>query len=102
MSEPTLFPDDPLYARFVEFDRENPHIWSHFARFAAMAVAAGRVRYSADALIHRVRWHLDVETTTAAESFKICNNHVAFYARRWNETHPEAAIFELRERRSLR
>ena len=59
---------------------------------------AGRfARYSADAILHRCRWHWQVER--GDRGFKINNNWSAPLARWFLKIHPEAAgFFELRER----
>ena len=54
-------------------------------------------RYSADAILHRIRWHFTIERKDRA--FKCNNNWTAKLARWWMEKRPEhAGFFELRER----
>lgn len=54
-------------------------------------------RYSADAILHRIRWHFTVERRDRA--FKCNNNWTAPLARWWLRQHPEyPRFFELRER----
>lgn len=94
-----LFDDDELRERFEKFDSENPRVWSLFEHFATLVIEAGHVRYSADAIMHRIRWHVSIETR-GESAFKIDNDHVAFYARKWIAAHPErAGFFETRTRR---
>jgi hypothetical protein len=77
---PSLFDQlpAPVVARFQRYHRANPHVYDLFRRFAREAMAAGRVRYSADAILHRIRWFVQVET---AGEFKANNDAAAFYAR---------------------
>ena len=78
-----------LQQEVTRFHRAHSEVWEHFERFA-LAKAATHMHYSADAIMHRVRW----ETESAAEKdFKINNNYVAFYARRFARVHPEHAEF---------
>ena len=48
-------------------------------------------------MIHRIRWHIDVETE-APDGFKINNNFSPFYARLWMVENPEReGFFRLRD-----
>ena len=68
-----------------------------FEKLALELRALGFKRYSADAILHRVRWHMHVERGNRA--FKANNNWTAPLARWFLKNHPEAAgFFELRER----
>jgi hypothetical protein len=98
VSQPLLFAD-PLAAEFAEFDAANPRVWDLFQVFTRQAIAAGRTRYSSDSILHRIRWHVDIETTGCG-GFKINDHSSCFYARKWNEANPGQAIFALRARRS--
>jgi hypothetical protein len=66
--------------RFAVFDRENPAVYGLFKRFALEALQAGHRHYSADAILHRIRWWTSVETR--GDAYKINNNHAAWYARK--------------------
>lgn len=58
---------------------------------------SGFSRYSADAVLHRVRWHMHVERGN--RGFKANNNWTAPLARWFLARNPKAAgFFELRER----
>jgi hypothetical protein len=57
----------------------------------------GHKRYSADAILHRIRWHYHIERGDTA--FKANNNWTAPLARWFLANHPEApGFFETRER----
>ncbi len=72
-------------AQFALFDRENPQVWRWFLEFTESAILAGHEHLSADMIMHRVRWETSVKTRG---TFKINNNLVAFYARKYAENNP--------------
>lgn len=80
----TLF-DYPVKSKhqteFEKFDEANPFVWELFVKFTMELIRAGRTRYSADSILHRIRWETAVKTTD--ETFKINNNFSAFYARKF-------------------
>ena len=78
---------DALEAAFHEFNAKNPVIFNLFHRFAIEARGRGHKHFSADAIMHRVRWETSVSTT--GRIFKINNNHIAYYARALMEQRPE-------------
>lgn len=93
-----LFPDDRREEGFWNFHLKNPEIWRLFQKFCAELTQAGRKRYSARAIFHRIRWHYAISTTDP--EFKICNNWSPFYAKMWltlNPHHPN--FFQLKKRR---
>jgi hypothetical protein len=66
-----------------------------FAQFANDLIRSGWKHYSADAILHRIRWHYHVEIGN--REFKCNNDWTAYLARWWlknNPEHPE--FFELR------
>lgn len=68
-----------------------------FERIALEIHAKGWKRYSADAVLHQVRWHRHF--TYNDRAFKANNNWTAPLARWFLERHPNmAGFFELRER----
>jgi len=70
-----------------DYHRENPMVWEYFQKFAFEAVAKGRSKISHWLIINRIRWEVYIVTT--GEEFKISNNHIAFYARLWQQTFPQ-------------
>lgn len=54
---------DSIYARFVQFHNSNPEVYDMFRRFAVEIRNAGYRRYSADAIMHRIRWECDLSQT---------------------------------------
>lgn len=93
-----------LYTRahvavFDEWLEQNPLVWELFERFTFEAIAAGMRRYSADAICHRIRWHVEIETCDR-DGFKLNNNHVAYLARLFAKKNPKHAdFFRLRAQR---
>jgi hypothetical protein len=73
----------------------NPEIWNLFVRFTFDAINAGHRNYSADAVLHRVRWETSVASKGA--EFKCNNNWTAFYARKFHKLYPQhKGFFRLR------
>lgn len=69
----------------------------YFERLALELHGAGFSRYSADAVLHRIRWHWQVER--GDRGFKANNNWTAPLARWFLKRNPKAeGFFELRER----
>jgi hypothetical protein len=84
--------------RFAEFDALNPMVWTLFQRFTNELIAAGFSHYSADAVLHRVRWETAVGMQH--QGFKLNNNFTPYYARKYHQKYPNHAGF-FRLRRSL-
>ena len=89
LEQQTLF-DMPsaLEVSFREFHQANPTIWELFQRYTFEVIRAGHRHYSSRTVLHRIRWHTNVETRSD-ENFKINNNHSPYYGRLFMETHPE-------------
>lgn len=70
-----------------------------FERLALQVAKAGHERYSADAILHRIRWHMHIERGN--REFK-CNDHWTSQLSRWFlAKHPEMPkFFETRVRRT--
>jgi len=76
--------------RFAVYHAKNPHVYVLFKKFA-FAAAAEKQMYSADAVLHRMRWFTDIETT--GDQFKINNNYAAYYGRLFMADFPRHAGF---------
>lgn len=73
---------------------------SLFVRFAKDVKRRGFRRYSADAILHRIRWHMHIER--GDREWK-CNNNWTSGLARWAMHHHPAELsefFETRERRA--
>ena len=75
-----------LADRFNEYDTNNPHVWDLFKQFARDAYHAGPARFSAQSIIERIRWKTSVEARGG--EFKINNDFVACYARKFHHENP--------------
>jgi len=85
------------FSQWKKFHFANPKVWNLFQVFAYQAIDAGHDRYSADAILHRIRWHVTVETKDES-GFKINNNHSAYFARLFSHAYPNhAGFFETRK-----
>lgn len=89
---------DRLEQAFVEFHSKNPQVYEKFCERAAQLIAAGFKRYSADGIMHCVRFDHDVairSTSIGADGHpvKINNNTVRLYAELWTRDHPEHPDF---------
>lgn len=81
--------------RWRRFHALNPRVYALFAQFAGEARAAGLTRFSADAILHRIRWFVAVETR--GDTFKLNNDWAAYYARQLIADDPSfGTFFELR------
>ena len=91
-----------LQRDFDEFHAQNPHVYELFKRFAFVVANAGYERYSSRAVIERLRWHVNFETTTAqAGEFKLNDHLTPYYARLFMADHPHLGeFFETRRLRS--
>lgn len=84
-----------LQQEFEEFHAANPRIYHYFRQFAFDAIYNGIRRFSAYAIMQRIRW--EIEVNTHGSSYKINNNHIAFYARMFMRDYPEHSdFFQLR------
>lgn len=83
-----------LFAAFKVFFLDNPDIVNAFEQFLFETLAAGKKRYSSDALFHRVRWWSEIETRKLADDFKLNNNHTAYLARFFMASYPELLAIE--------
>jgi len=87
-----------IWEQFEEYDQRHPEVWELFQEFAHLARDRGRSRYSARAIMHRIRWERDVEQTVD-EPFKISNLWSSRYARKLIASDPEYwdGFFDLRD-----
>ena len=64
-----------------------------FVRLSVRMLNRGHKHYSADAIAHRIRWHLDLRNGPDAGGYKINNNWVAGLARFAESREPRLAGF---------
>lgn len=80
--------EEQLKSQFLAFHVEHPEVWDEFVRFAGQMRARGYERYSAKAVLERIRWERDVGGD-GKSAFKVNNNFAPFYGREYNERHSE-------------
>jgi len=86
--------------RFHKFDRENPKVWNAFQRYAFKAIKLGQSHYSADAILHLIRWNQLIRVRTS-EAVKINNDYASWYARKFHDYYPQHSdFFETRKQTS--
>lgn len=76
-----------LKEKFTDWDKENPIIYQLFCRFTFEAIERGHKRLSAWMIANRIRWETSVVTT--GNDYKISNDFIAFYARKFMEEYPQ-------------
>lgn len=91
--------DLSIAERFREFDAANPDVYSLFRRLARKLRKAGHWRFSADAILHQMRWR-HAMAGAAVGSFKLNNIWAALYARKLAAEAPSefGTFFEFRRR----
>ncbi len=81
---------------FDEYHERNPQVWAMFKRFTFEAILSGRSRIGAKMIAERIRWETFLRPAEGDE-FKINNNYVAFYARKFMCEFPEHdSVFQTR------
>ena len=87
---------DGQWRRFAVWHEANPRVWDLFVQFTFDVIRAGRPYYSARDIVHRIRWHTNIEMR-AVDEFKINNNWSPYYARLFVQAFPEyEGFFEMR------
>jgi len=77
--------------KFNKYHAANPDVYALFVKYAREVQTVGFTRYSAWAIMNRIRWHHDVNTPMKGE-FKISNDYIAWYARKAISDYPEQFI----------
>lgn len=86
--------------RYVD---RHPKVAHAFVKFSLEAIDKGFKNYSVNAIFERIRWEFDEVDTNGQSTFKISNNHRAWFARKFMELYPQhEGFFRIRERRSKR
>ena len=71
---------EEMQEQFEGYHNKYPEVWEEFKKLTFQMINTGRTRYSAKAIFEVIRWSRDVGGDGVSE-FKICNNHIPFYAR---------------------
>ena len=77
--------------RAMVFDAANPEVYIEFDKGAMLLIETGVRHYGAKAIFEHLRFGTAVRGR--GDIFKLNNNYTAFYARKWEENHPEYAGF---------
>lgn len=87
------------YEAFLAYHQAHRWIWQQFQDLALQFVKEGGERWSADNLLHVIRWsNRNAEKKAVTEQWKINNNASSGYARAWARKFPQYAhIFEFRQ-----
>jgi hypothetical protein len=84
--------------RFLEFHRENPHVYAGLLRLAWEARGRGHRRYAVEELYAVLRWQTTTQTTGV--DFKLNDHFTSRYARMLMQRNPELdGMFETRRLR---
>lgn len=95
-SEVAVSEYESKWQKFAAWHTMNPHIWILFVNYTFGVIRAGHTRFSSDAVLHRIRWHMNVDVRTK-DDFKINDHYSAYYARCFRAIYPKHAdLFEIR------
>jgi hypothetical protein len=85
-----------LTAAFIEYDRQNPHVYARLRELALQAKATGRPKLGIGMLFEVLRW--EHYLATAGDEFKLNNNYRSRYARLLMHREPTlVGFFDVRE-----
>ena len=73
--------------KWWEWHKNNPQVYDKFKLYTFDAIRSGRKNYSHWAIINRIRWNAEIETSGG--DFKISNDYICFYARLFHAQFPE-------------
>lgn len=84
-----------IQERFEEVHAAHPEIFTEFMRLTNVARRQGFKRYSADGIMHVIRFQRweSMADVAAAEGFKISNDLISRYVRLAIETDPTLRVF---------
>ena len=90
MSQLSLFTVDTKQAKFEQYHSANPEIWNMFKELTFQLIKAGRRHYSADGILHAIRWNTALRGN---DERKINNNYSSMYSRMFTANFPEHKDF---------
>ena len=86
--QPSFDKTTRLWKEFLDFHKDNPHIYANYKEEILKAIDSGRRGYSISIITEHSRWD---------RKYKISNNHRAYYARLFIEENPQyQGFFRLR------
>ncbi|HEY1202182.1 MAG TPA: hypothetical protein VGE79_14415, partial [Niastella sp.] len=81
---------------FDRYDAKHPLVYKLFCEVALNLINKGQKHYSADAILHVIRYESAIKKDIL-EMFKINNNYSSRYARKFMQEYPQhAGFFETR------
>jgi hypothetical protein len=95
-----------MLTEFETYDRDNPIVWKMFLRYTKeyvkrkqdQGIRKKRIKLSAWMVMNRIRWEAYISTDDRFSEFKINNNYIAHYARKFKERYPKwQHLFETRQ-----
>lgn len=87
--------------RFAAFDAANPEVYAEFRRIAAQLLNAGREHYSADAIMHVLRFERALRADRPAGELKLNDHYSSRMARKLMAADPRfEGFFETRTLKS--
>lgn len=81
-----------LQVKFEEYDRKNPRVYALFKKYTKDAIRRGHQKLSGWFIVNIIRWEEGVDVKTG-EEFKISNDFIALYTRKFVEEHPKHREF---------
>lgn len=78
-------------AKFCAYHDANKHIYTKFEEIALETIKKGFKNFGAKGVFEIIRWQTGVSAN--GDVFKLCNNYTPFYARLFEQKHPEHAGF---------
>jgi hypothetical protein len=86
--------DKPIARPFTpeQYDRDHPDVWQLFVKLAREAKDKGLTRFSARAIIHRIRWEYTIDRADN-DGFKINDHMSTYYAHKLVGVDPRFADF---------
>lgn len=80
-----------LLEKFEEYDSQNPHVYKLFKKYTKDAIKRGHRKLSGWFIVNIIRWEEGVDTT--GKEFKISNDFIALYTRKFVNEHPKHSDF---------
>jgi len=91
-----------LERQFLKFHQENPEVYDLIVKFTREWLRqTGKHKLGIARVYERIRWEVDLVTFRGKSTFKLPNNHRAFYARLIMHQEPDLAnVFTVKRQRT--
>lgn len=94
---PLFFLASEAEERFLEFHRNNPHVYERLRELCLQVRRAGVQKFGIRTVWERLRWHARFETKRPSHEWKLNNNYTRYYARLLMKQESElSGMFEVR------